>query len=103
MNGGKCLLVSKGKNNFKNFLEFSFVTNNNVSVTQKGKYGSFRTSLTHIYNKGQYPNTKLNKLTYTVGGDMKFKNLSVEGGLTYNKKVLSQRLWNWIRCRWLHI
>ena len=79
-------LVSKGKNNFKNFLEFSFVTNNNVSVTQKGKYGSFRTSLTHIYNKGQYPNTKLNKLTYTVGGDMKFKNLSVEGGLTYNKR-----------------
>ena len=65
-------LVSKGKNNFKNFLEFSFVTNNNVSVTQKGKYGSFRTSLTHVYNKGQYPNTKLNKMTYTVGGNMKF-------------------------------
>lgn len=79
-------LVSKGKNNFKNFLEFSFVTNNNVSVTQKGKYGSFRTSLTHVYNKGQYPNTKLNKMTYTVGGNMKFKNLSVDGGLTYNKR-----------------
>lgn len=79
-------LVSKGKNNFKNFLEFSFVTNNNVSVTQKGKYGSFRTSLTHVYNKGQYPNNKLNKLTYTVAGDMKFNNLSVEGGITYNKR-----------------
>ena len=49
-------LVSKGKNNFKNFLEFSFVTNNNVNVVQKGKYGSVRTSLTHVYNKGQYPN-----------------------------------------------
>ncbi|WP_281513080.1 TonB-dependent receptor plug domain-containing protein, partial [Bacteroides acidifaciens] len=35
-------LTSKGKNNYKNFLQFSFVTNNNVSVTQKGKYGSFR-------------------------------------------------------------
>lgn len=79
-------LVSKGKNNFKNFLEFSFVTNNNVSVTQKGKYGSFRTSLTHIYNKGQYPNTKLNKLTYSVAGDMKYKNFTFEGGLTYNKR-----------------
>lgn len=66
-------LVSKGKNNFKNFLEFSFVTNNNISVTQKGKYGSFRTSLTHIYNKGQYPNNKLNKINYTVAGDMKYK------------------------------
>lgn len=79
-------LVSKGKNNFKNFLEFSFVTNNNVNITQKGKYGSFRTSLTHVYNKGQYPNTKLNKLTYTVAGDMSFGDFNFEGGITYNKR-----------------
>lgn len=39
-------LTSKGKDNFKNFLQFSMVTNNNVSVTQKGKYGSFRASAT---------------------------------------------------------
>lgn len=79
-------LISKGKNNFKNFLEQSIVTNNNISVVQKGKYGSVRTSLTHIYNKGQYPNTKLNKLTYTVSGDMKWKDFTFEGGLTYNKR-----------------
>lgn len=79
-------LVSKGKNNFKNFLEFSFVTNNNVSVEQKGKYGSVRTSLTHVYNKGQYPNTKLNKINYTVAGNIKYKNFSFDGGLTYNKR-----------------
>lgn len=79
-------LISKGKNNFKNFLEQSIVTNNNISVVQKGKYGSVRTSLTHIYNKGQYPNTKLNKLTYTVSGDMKWNNFTFEGGLTYNKR-----------------
>lgn len=79
-------LVSKGKNNFKNFLEFSFVTNNNVNVVQKGKYGSVRTSLTHVYNKGQYPNTKLNKLNYTVAGEMTYKDFSFDGGLTYNKR-----------------
>ena len=79
-------LISKGKDNFKNFLEFSFLTNNNISVSQKGKYGSVRTSLTHIYNKGQFPNNRLHKLTYTVSGDMKFKNFSFEGGLTYNKR-----------------
>lgn len=79
-------LVSKGKNNLQNFSEFSFVTNNNVSVTQKGKYGSFRTSLTHVYNKGQWPNEKLNKLTYTVSGDIKYKNFTAEGGITYNKR-----------------
>lgn len=79
-------LVSKGKDNFKNFLEFSFVTNNNINITQKGKYGSFRTSLTHVYNKGQYPDTKLNKITYTVAGDMQWKDFTFEGGVTYNKR-----------------
>lgn len=78
-------LESKGKNNLKNFQELSLVTNNNVSVSQKGKYGSVRTSLTHVYNKGQYPNEKLNKITYSVSGDMKWKDFSFEGGLTYNK------------------
>lgn len=44
-------LESKGKNNLKNFQNLSLVTNNNVSVSQKGKYGSVRTSLTHMFNK----------------------------------------------------
>lgn len=79
-------LVSKGKNNLKNFQEFSFVTNNNLSITQKGKYGSFRTSLTHVYNKGQWPNEKLNKLTYTVSGEMNYKKFKSEAGITYNKR-----------------
>ena len=83
-------LVSRGKNNFKNFLENSFVTNNNVSISQKGKYGSIRTSLTHVYNKGQYPNTKLNKISYSVSGDMKWNKFSFDGGLTYNKRFYPQ-------------
>lgn len=79
-------LVSKGKNNLKNFQELSLVTNNNISVSQKGKYGSVRTSLTHVFNKGQYPNEKLNKFIYSVSGEMKWKNFSFDGGLTYNKR-----------------
>ena len=82
-------LTSKGKNNFKNFLQFSAITNNNVSVSQKGKYGSFRTSLTHVFNKGQYPNQKLNKITYTAGGEMSYKNFKLEGSASYNKRVSS--------------
>lgn len=77
-------LVSKGKNNFNNLLETSFVTNNNVNVTYKGKNGSFRTSLTHVYNKGQFPGNKLNNFTYTVAGDMKFGKFSLDASITYN-------------------
>ena len=79
-------LVSKGKNNLKNFQEFAFVTNNNVSVTQKGRLGSFRTSLTHVYNKGQWPNERLNKLTYTVSGNLNVGKFSADAGITYNKR-----------------
>lgn len=79
-------LVSKGKNNLKNFQENSFVTNNNINITQKGKYGSFRTSLTHVYNKGQWPNEKLNKLTYTVAGEMNWNKFKSDAGITYNKR-----------------
>lgn len=79
-------LVSVGKNNLKNFQELSFVTNNNVSITQKGKLGSFRTSLTHVYNKGQWPNEKLNKITYTASGTMNVGRFSADAGLTYNKR-----------------
>ena len=79
-------LVSKGKNNLKNFQETGFVTNNNISVTQKGKYGSFRSSLTHVYNKGQWPNTRLNKITYTASGNMHYKGFDLDAGITYNKR-----------------
>ncbi|MDR1258291.1 MAG: SusC/RagA family TonB-linked outer membrane protein [Tannerellaceae bacterium] len=80
-------LISKGKDNFRNFLEFSMVTNNNVSVSQKGKYGSFRTSLTHIYNKGQYPNQKLNSFNYYVGGEMNLGNFKLDAAAGINKRV----------------
>lgn len=82
-------LTSKGKDNFKNFLQFSMVTNNNVSVTQKGKYGSFRASATQVYHKGEYPNQKLNKITFSVGGEMKWKNFSIDATAAYNKRVSS--------------
>lgn len=79
-------LVSKGKDNIKNFTEPAFVTNNNISVTQKGKYGNFRSSLTHVYNKGQFPNSKQNKFTFSVGGNLEWQNFSLDAGITYNKR-----------------
>ncbi|WP_200878621.1 SusC/RagA family TonB-linked outer membrane protein [Sphingobacterium sp. ML3W] len=83
---GEAPLVSKGKDNLTNFLEPGFITNNNIGISHQGEKGSFRSSLTHVYNKGQYPGSKLNKLTYTVGGDMKVDKFTFEGNMTYNKR-----------------
>lgn len=88
----KMPLVSKGKNNLKNFLETALVTNNNANISQRGKYGGSRLSLTHVYNKGQYPNTNLNKFTFSVSGDVNWKSISLEAGITYNKSYYPNNL-----------
>ncbi|WP_203558429.1 SusC/RagA family TonB-linked outer membrane protein [Bacteroides sp. 519] len=82
-------LTSKGKNNFKNFLQFSMVTNNNVNISQKGKYGSFRASLTHVYDRGQFPNQDLNKFTFLVGGEMSWGKFKMDASASYNKRKSS--------------
>ena len=82
-------LVSKGKDNFRNFLEQGFSTNNNISIAWKGKNGGFRTSLNHVYNKGQYPNQQMQKIIYTLSGNATIGNLSVEAGAIWNKRFYS--------------
>lgn len=79
-------LVSKGKNNLQNFMQTSYVLNNNISVSQQGENGGFRTSLTYVHNKGQYPNTVLNKMTASVGGNIKYGNFDMDAGMTYNRR-----------------
>jgi TonB-linked SusC/RagA family outer membrane protein len=81
-------LTSKGRDNFKNFLEFSMVSNTTLSITQNGENGSFRTSFSYLYDKNQYPNTYGNKFWYTLGGEMKLgKKVSIEGTLNFAKQM----------------
>jgi TonB-linked SusC/RagA family outer membrane protein len=81
-------LTSKGKNNFKNFLEPSFISNTTVSVTQQGENGSLRSSLSYIHNKGQYPNARSQHFRYTLGGEMKLgSKVSIEGTMGYTKQT----------------
>ncbi|MDR1454118.1 MAG: SusC/RagA family TonB-linked outer membrane protein, partial [Tannerella sp.] len=81
-------LVSKGKNNFKNFLVPSLISNSTVSVSQQGENGSVRSSFSYLYNKGQYPNTYANRFRYTVGGEMKLgRKVSVEGTMGFTKTL----------------
>lgn len=64
-------LLSLGKDNLKNFMQTGLITNNNISVAQSGKNGSFRASLNHIHQKGLFPNSKLNMFNFTLGGEIR--------------------------------
>ena len=80
-----------GKDNFKNFLEQGYVLNNNINVVQQGEYGSFRVSATWVQQKGAYPNSLFDKYTYTIGGDLKFENLTISSALSFNKQLSPNR------------
>jgi TonB-linked SusC/RagA family outer membrane protein len=83
-------LVSRGTGNFESFIETAVVTNNNINVAYKGKNGSFRTSLTHVYNKGQYPNNYSNRFNYSVAGELKLGKLELDASATIGKWIVPQ-------------
>jgi TonB-linked SusC/RagA family outer membrane protein len=81
-------LTSKGKNNFRDFLQFSMISNTTLSVSQRGENGGIRSSLSYLYDKAQYPNQKYQRFNYTLSGDMKLGDkVTVESSLGLSKRM----------------
>lgn len=78
--------IARGKDNFNNFLEQGYILNNNVSVTQSGELGAFRASANWVQNKGTYPNSRFDKITYSIGGDIHIKRFSLTTSIAYNNQ-----------------
>ncbi len=86
-------LVSIGKNNLKNFMQTGVLSNNNISVTQSGENGFFRAGLNYIYNKGEWPNSTLKIINYTMSGQLKSgKKFDLESQMGYTRQTSPQ---NW--------
>ncbi|MHB9054938.1 MAG: SusC/RagA family TonB-linked outer membrane protein [Paludibacteraceae bacterium] len=77
-----------GKDNFKNFLEQGYATNNNISVAYKTNNSAIRSSLNWVQNKGQYPNSKLDKYSYSLGADINMDKFTLSSNLSYSKKII---------------
>lgn len=75
-----------GKDNFKNFLTSGYVTNNNLNVAYKTKNASLRSSFNWVENDGVYPNQKLDRFTYTFGGDFTYNKFNLSSNLSFTKK-----------------
>ncbi len=75
-----------GKDNFKNFLEQGYITNNNVNVAFNQKGIALRSSLNWTQNKGRYPNAKVDKYTYTLGGDINLEKFHLTSNLSYTRR-----------------
>ncbi len=76
-----------GKDNFKNFLEQGYVTNNNLNIGYRKDNVSLRNSFNWVENKGRYPNAKLQKYTYAFGADLNLNKFKMSTNLSYAKKA----------------
>lgn len=75
-----------GKDNFKNFLEMGYITSNNATVAFRGKDISLRNSLNWTGNKSRYPNHRVDKYSYTLGGDVNLDRFHLSSNITYAKR-----------------
>ena len=78
--------TARGKDNFNNFLEQGYITNNNISLAFKEDKIALRSSVNWIEQKGQYPNSKLNKFTYSFGGDVELDKFKLSSNVSYSKR-----------------
>ncbi|MBK8088194.1 MAG: SusC/RagA family TonB-linked outer membrane protein [Chitinophagaceae bacterium] len=76
-----------GKDNFKNFLEQGYVTNNNLNIGYRKDNLSLRNSFNWVENKGRYPNARLQKYTYSFGADLNLEKFKMSTNLSYAKKA----------------
>ena len=68
--------TARGKNNFENFIQTGLITTNNLALSASGSNYDMRISYSHMYQKGMFPNTKLN-----------CDNLNINSGYSINSKL----------------
>ncbi len=77
--------VARGKNNLGNFLRTGFQTTNSLSITKSGEDYSFRTSMSHSYQKSIIPNTDLNITNLSMMASYNVsKRLTVDANINFN-------------------
>ena len=80
-------LLSKGGDNIKNFLRSTLVTNTNINISQAGKLGGYRVSATHVYQNGQYPNSKIDKFIVNSSGNITYNKFKLDASFSYKKEL----------------
>jgi TonB-linked SusC/RagA family outer membrane protein len=79
--------ISRSKGNLKKFLRNEMLTTNNVSVAGKNDKGDYRISLSHVFQRGQVPNTELNSTTASLSGGLQLTSrLKADANISYNRQ-----------------
>lgn len=77
--------LARGAKNFENFVQTGITSTNNLSLGASGSNYNIRLSYAHTYQKGLFPNTKLNLDNFKITGGYDITpKLHVEGNLNLN-------------------
>jgi TonB-linked SusC/RagA family outer membrane protein len=80
--------VARGANNLDRFLETGLLTTNNIAVSSSNGKSDLRFSLTHTYQKGIVPNTKLNGFNFSTSLGHQFSDkVRLEANVNYNRQT----------------
>ncbi|HEX8022154.1 carboxypeptidase-like regulatory domain-containing protein, partial [Mucilaginibacter sp.] len=79
--------VARGKDNFANFRQTGIISTNNLAVAASGQNYNTRFSYTHLYQKGMFPNTKLNADNFSLNASYNITSkLTIDGNINFNKQ-----------------
>jgi TonB-linked SusC/RagA family outer membrane protein len=79
--------LARGANNLQRFLETGVLSNNNLAVASHTDRADLRFSLSHNYQKGIVPNTKLNITNFNTSLGYSFtEKLRFESSINFNRQ-----------------
>ena len=74
--------LARGKDNFDNFSQTGLTSTNNLAFSKSGEDYDMRLSYTHSYQKGVFPNTKLNGDNFNIGAGYDISDkLRIDGNI----------------------
>ncbi len=77
--------VARGNGNFNKFMEQGLLSTNNISIGSSGENYGLRMSLSHSYQKGLAPNTRLQVTNLNISGSYNFlPKLKLETNINAN-------------------
>ncbi|WP_339917868.1 SusC/RagA family TonB-linked outer membrane protein [Yeosuana marina] len=77
--------LARGANNFDNFMENGLLETTNLAVASQFDKGNVRFSISHTYQKGINPNTKLNIYNFNLSSKYNFdEKTSIDASANFN-------------------
>ncbi|QKZ14707.1 SusC/RagA family TonB-linked outer membrane protein [Spirosoma sp. KUDC1026] len=79
--------LPRGKDNLSRFIQTGILSNNNVAIAASGDKYDMRFSLSHNFQRGLVPNTKLNVTNFNLTGGYNFSpKLRFEASMNFNRQ-----------------